>query len=261
MTPEETKKVEASLVSATFLGRSYRAAPKLVKLLNKAETNLKAEWEKTDRSIPFAQWHGIRGVGGYRKGGGWHAHGLALDLNYPRNGYVATRTLVGGRWIYGGESGGDFSGVRKAFADACDRACLAMDGQPADLSARKKGESTGQMWDRWHRVSEAVKLYLSPFFPAQNDLDVGEADALPGVSIPPQVMVDYQALRVPLVVGSPSKNPRTTRNPAKGLMDIPRHVLVALGEAGLRIGLGDFGNKSSGDTMHVDTASRISSGG
>lgn len=261
MTPEEISKVEASLISATFLGRSYRAAPKLVALLNKAESNLEVEWEKTDRSVRFADWHGIRGVGGYRKGGGFHSWGLAVDLNYARNGYVVTRTLVRGKIVYGGESGGDFPGARKAFADACDRACLAMDGQPADLSARKNGESTGQVWDRWHRVSEAVKLYFIPFFGGTDDLDVGEADVRPGVAIPPQILTDYQAIRGPLVVGAPSKNPRTTRNPAKGLMDIPRAVLVALGEVGLRTGLGDFGAKSSGDVMHVDTASRIPSGG
>ena len=71
---------------------------------------------------------------------------------------------------------------------------------------------------------------------------------------------DYQALRVPMVVGAPAINPRTTRNPAKGLLDIPRAVFVACDVVGLRLGLCDFGAGSSTDVMHLDDAPRIPSG-
>lgn len=264
MTPDETLAVEASLRSGTFLGCRYRAAPKLVALLNRVESDLEVEWTLTDRSVPFGQWHGIRGVGGYRARAGWHGRGLAVDLNYARNGYLVTRTVAKGRTIYGGEAAGArLDGVREAFSAACDRACVALDGQPADLSARKRGEDGGSVWDRFDRVSRAVAVYLAPYYPAVDDLDVGEADHRPDVDprqIPLQVAADYQALRVPLVVGAPSKAPRTTRNPAKGLLDIPRAVFVALDAAGLRLGLCDFGARESGDAMHVDTAPRIASG-
>ena len=149
------------------------------------------------------------------------------------------------------------------FADACDRACMALDGAPADLAPRKAGESTGSVWDRWHRVSEAVRAYLAPYYPAVDTLDVGEADHLDWIdpaTIPLQVAADYQALRVPLVIGQPLPHPRTTRNPARGLIDLPRHTVVALADVGgLRIGGCDMG-RESGDWMHVDTASRIPSG-
>lgn len=261
MTPEQISAVEASLRTGTFLGCHYRGAPRLLSLLNRVESDLESDWMLTDRSVPFARWHGIRGVGGYRRAAGWHGRGLAVDLNYSRNGYLVTRTITRGRTIYGGEAAGArLTGVREAFCDACDRACVALDGQPADLSARRRGEDGGQVWDRFDRVSRAVREYLAPYYETTDALDVGEADARPGASIPPQVAVDYQALRVPLVVGAPERVPRTTRNPALGLMDIPRAVFVALDAAGLRMGLCDFGARESGDAMHVDTASRIASG-
>jgi hypothetical protein len=163
--------------------------------------------------------------------------------------------------VYGGEAAGaGFKGVREAFADACDRACVALDGEPADLSARKAGESTGAVWDRWDRTSRAVVAYLAPYYQTNDDLDAGDADEREGVEIPPQIAADYQALRVPLVVGQPLPSPRLTRNPTRGLIAWTRPVFVALGDAGLRLGLADFGARESGDAHHLDTASRIASG-
>ena len=268
MTPSDVAAVEASLVSVRFLGCSCRVAPKLAAILARVEASLHAEWQRAQLALPggaptqtFAEWHGIRGVGGYRKAAGWHGKGLAVDLNYSTNGYSATRHATARGVVYGGEAAGaTIPHAREAFAAACDRACIALDGQPADIATRKAGESTGSVWDRWHRVSEAVRAYLAPFYPTTDALDVGEDDALPDVVIPPQVAADYHALRVPLVVGQPEPRPRTTRNPARGLIDIPRHVIVALAEVGnLRIGGCDMG-RESGDWMHADTASRIPSG-
>ena len=268
MTPAEVAAVEASLVTVRWLGHRVRVVPRFAAKLARVEAALHAEYTRamiaTGGGIAqptFAQWHGVRGAGSYRKGAGYHGRGRAIDINYYRNGYLAVRTVRSGKVIYGGEATDlPMKAARKAFCDACDRACMALDGAPADLSARKAGESTGAVWDRFDRVSRAVIAYLAPYYPAVNDLDVGEADELPGVTIPPQVATDYQALRVPLVVGDPSLNPRTTRNPAKGLLDIPRHTLVAMDAAGLRVGLCDLGSASSGDCMHLDDASRIASG-
>jgi hypothetical protein len=268
VTPDQIATVEASLVSTRFLGCSTRVAPKLAAILAKVGSALEAQYHRAMIALPggvptptFAEWHGIRGVGGYRARAGWHGHGLAVDLNYSTNGYLVTRTHTPRGVVYGGEAGGaSIPHAREAFAAACDRACVALDGQPADLSARKTGETTGAVWDRWHRTSEAVRAYLAPYYLAADALDVGEADARPGVEIPAQVAADYQALRVPLVVGQPLPEPRTTRNPARCLIDLPRHTFVALGDAGLRLGLCDFGPLESGDAMHFDTASRIASG-
>lgn len=269
MTPAEVEAVERSLVSMRFLGCSARVAPRLAAVLAKVEDALHAEYTRAMVALPggapaptFAAWHGVRGVGGYRARAGWHGKGLAVDLNYSTNGYAVSRTRCKRGVILGGEAAGaSIVGAREAFVAACDRACVALDGAPADLSARKPGESTGSVWDRWHRVSEAVRAYLRPYYQTADALDVGEADAIPGVTVPPQVAADYQALRVPLVVGQPLPHPRVTRNPARGLMDLPRPVVVAMCDVGgLRAGLCDFGPAESADVMHFDTASRIPSG-
>ena len=266
------------LVRADFLGRTALVTAAFGAKLARVAEAVRAAYTTAMLDLPagspkptFAEWHNIRGVGGYREGAGYHGKGRAVDLNYSRNGYLVCRTVTARGVVYGGEAAGarlvDRHGkrvdVRRPFADACDRACIALDGKPADLSARKPGESTGAVWDRWDRTSRAVIAYLAPYYPAADDLDVGEADHLPGVdpaSIPPQVAADYQALRVPMVVGAPAINPRTTRNPAKGLMDIPRAVFVACDVVGLRLGLCDFGAGSSTDVMHLDDAPRIPSG-
>jgi hypothetical protein len=268
VTPAEVAAVEASLVSVRFLGASTRVAPRLAEVLARVEAALHAEYTRAMVALPggaptqtFAEWHGVRGVGGYRKAAGWHGKGLAVDLNYSTNGYSATRHTSARGVVYGGEAAGaSIRGAREAFADACDRACMALDGAPADLAPRKAGESTGSVWDRWHRVSEAVRYYLAADYLVVDAFDVGEADAIPGVVVPPQIAADYQALRVPLVVGQPMPNPRTTRNPARGLIDLPRHVVVAMADVGgLRVGGCDMG-RESGDWMHFDTAPRIASG-
>jgi len=272
VTPAEVAAVEASLVSIRFLGCRTRVAPRFAAKLNRVEVALHAEWQRTMLALPggahtptFAAWHGIRTVGGYRARAGWHGRGRAIDLNYYRNGYAACRTvLASGRVVYGGEASPlPMRPAREAFADACDRACMAFDGAPADLSARKKGETGGAVWDRFDRVSRAVIAYLAPYYPAVDDLDAGDADHLPDVdpaSIPAQVAADYWALRVPLVVGTPSLSPRLTRNPAKGIFDLPRHTFVALDAAGLRLGPCDLSARASGDLQHYDDASRIASG-
>ena len=282
MTPAEVATVEASLVSARFLGCRTRVAPRLAAILARVEEALHAEWQRAQVALPggaatqtFAEWAGVTSCGGYRapvkitgadgavtyRAQGHHSRGLAVDMSYQQQGYLVTRTRTSRGVVYGGEAAGaGFAGVRKAFADACDRACMALDGKPADLSARYQGETTGEVWDRFDRISRGVVGMLAPYYPAVDDLDAGADDVLPGVTIPAQVAADYHALRVPLVVGSPSLSPRVTRNPAKGLIAWRRHTLVAPGDAGLRIGLCDLGPREAGDAHHVDTASRIASG-
>ena len=269
MTPAVIAAVEASLVTVRFLGCSTRVAPPLAAVLTRVESVLHAEWQRAMLALPggaptqtFAQWHGIRGVGGYRKAAGWHGKGLAVDLNYSTNGYAVSRTRTKRGVVYGGEAAGaSIPRAREAFAAACDRACVLLDGAPADLSARKPGESTGAVWDRWHRVSEAVRAYLAPYYQSADALDVGEADVLPGVMPRAEIRADYEALRVPLVVGQPVPQPRVMRNPARGIMDLPRHTVVALADVGgMRLGLCDLGPAESGDIMHVDLASRLDSG-
>lgn len=257
------------LVRTMFLGRSVKCIASFAEKLRKTEVRLRSEYDLAmievapDFRPSFQEWHGVYSIGGYREGGSMHGRGRALDLNYPTNGYGASRTVrKSGRVVYGGEAAGrKLSGVREDFIAAVTYACDQA-GVPCDLSARKEGESTGSVWDRWNTVSCAVRAILAPYYPAVDNYDAGDDDELPGVIIPEQIRKVYRKIRVVQVVGTPSVNPRLTRNPAKsGIMDLQRHTVVALAdECGLRWGPADFGAAEAGDPQHFDDASRILSG-
>lgn len=273
MTPAEIAAVEASLQSVRFLGRSCRVAPRLAAKLAKVEDALRIEWGSTAAGVPFQLWHNVHSVGGYRKAAGYHGRGLAIDVDYTPNPYIATRT--GG--TYGGEAAGASLGVRGWAVEACDRAC----GGPgrADLSARRRDETTATVWDRFEVVNVALRNYFAPYFrpdpatikrrpmkgwQAATHAQLAAAlagEMLPGVvpaDVPHQVLLDYEAVRIPMVAGSPAARPSETRNPARGIMNLRRPVVVALCDVGgLRWGMSDFGRGASGDGMHFDTASRI----
>jgi len=246
-----------TLISTRFLGVGIGGgvAPALRDALGRVEDALRGEYARVQLAAPdgvtWPDWHGVHALGGYRERGGHHSEGIAIDLDYARNGYAPTRT---GSTLGGEAAGAKLPGVRAAFMAACDRACLSAYGRPADLSARAKGESTGAVWDRWKRVSDAIVGYLSPWYVS----DAGQPGLLVERVAPPQVVADYVALRTPLVIGAPSLAPRVARNPARGLMSLRRPVVVALCDVGgMRWGACDFGRLESGDLMHFDLARRI----
>jgi hypothetical protein len=246
-----------TLIATRFLGVGIGGgvAPALRDALGRVEDALRDEYARAQLAAPdgvtWGPWHGVHAIGGYRERGGHHSEGIAIDLDYARNGYAPTRT---GSTLGGEAAGAKLPGVRAAFMAAADRACLATYGRPADLSARGKGESTGAVWDRWKRVSDAVIAYLSPWYVS----DAGAPGLLVERVAPPQVVADYVALRTPLVIGAPSLAPRVARNPARGLMSLRRPVVVALCDVGgMRWGACDFGRLESGDIMHFDLARRI----
>jgi hypothetical protein len=248
---------DVTLIATRFLGVGIGGgvAPSMRDALGRVEDSLRDEYARVQLAAPdgvtWGPWHGVHAIGGYRERGGHHSEGIAIDIDYARNGYPPTRT---GSTLGGEAAGAKLPGVRAAFMAACDRACLSAYGRPADLSARGKGESTGAVWDRWKRVSDAVVAYLSPWYVS----DEGQPGPLIGRVVPPQVAEDYAALRTPLVIGAPSLAPKIARNPARGLMSLRRPVVVALCDVGgLRWGACDFGRLESGDIMHFDLARRI----
>ena len=246
-----------AMIATRFLGVGIGGgvAPALRDALGRVEDALRDEYARGQLAAPdgvtWGPWHGVSAIGGYRERGGHHSEGIAIDLDYARNGYAPTRT---GSTLGGEAAGAKLPGVRAAFMAACDRACLAAYGRPADLSARGKGESTGAVWDRWKRVSDAIVAYLAPWYVS----DAGQPGLLVERVAPPQVVADYVALRTPLVIGAPSLAPKIARNPARGLMSLRRPVVVALCDiGGMRWGACDFGRLESGDLMHFDLARRI----
>jgi hypothetical protein len=244
--------VPNNLVPCVFLGRNVGGGVigPFQAVLKDVEGVLRQQYALQNLNASFYDWCGIHAVGGFRPSpSGYHGHGVAVDLNYSTNGYSVSRT---GKILGGEAAGADLHSVRVAFMEAADRIC-AEAKVPCDLAARKAGESTGDAWDRWHLVSDAIKAYFAPYYSAGPELDTGHEPVLPNVTIPEQVAKDYQAIRVPLVIGNPSARPRTTRNPARGLMDLPKHVVVAMCDVGkCRWGAIDFGSLESGDIMHFD---------
>jgi hypothetical protein len=56
------------------------------------------------------------------------------------------------------------------------------------------------------------------------------------------LLVDYELVRAPMVFGSPSLPPASTRNPARGFLNIRRELAISLCDTGkLRWGVSDFG--------------------
>ncbi|MDB4929442.1 MAG: hypothetical protein JWM10_1926 [Myxococcaceae bacterium] len=280
------------LVSIKAFGCSTTVDRDFARILQRADAVLREQYADAMLALPagapqptFGEWHGVRGVGGHRPGSSWHGKGKAVDLNYTTNPYVATRNLRS----YGGEGAGRGLGVRRPAVEAYDRACLVRWGRPADVTGRKAGESTGAAWDRFRAVSVALEAYFAPYFRREAKLverrpvvkyatapaeafevmaERGEL-AVPLAAVPLQVLRDFEAVRIPTVVGAPSKAPGVTRNPARGIMDLPRHTVVAVCDLGgqlLRWGMIDFGDGASatrdaeegenGDGMHADMGGR-----
>jgi hypothetical protein len=102
MTPEQIAAIKAQLETVRFLGRPTRVVPKLRDVLARVEAHLASEHQTTAPDVPFALWHNVHSVGGFRAGAGNHGRGLAIDVDVTPNPYIATRT---GKAL-GGEAAG-----------------------------------------------------------------------------------------------------------------------------------------------------------
>ncbi len=74
-----------------------------------------------------------------------------------------------------------------------------------------------------------------------------------------RMLRDYEQVRIPMVIGSPSPSPAQTRNPARGFLNLRREIVTALCDEGLRWGACDFGISADGSSengamMHFDLA-------
>lgn len=261
------------MVPCKFLDRTvHRGVSRKMRVaLAKTEEVLRKQYVESGSTLKFKVWCGDNGITGWREGKDKHNDGIAIDF-YTDNPYIVTRT---GTSIGGEYAGRKLKVMRYAFLAVCDRAV----GGTADLSHRKydpatkKKESTGAIWDRFNAVSEALKRYFAPYFRVEKNLihrypvadyvnapreafAVLDGELLSGVAladVPLQVLRDYEAVRIPMVFGSVTTRPEKTRNPARGFLTIPRHVVVALCDVGnMRWGMCDFSVEEDGDGMHFD---------
>ena len=118
-------------------------------------------------------WSGITSVRSWRPDSkglnatSKHASGSAVDVNYGLQPYIATRSTVGDKTVYGGEAAGaHLQAQRKAATDVYDRA-VAFEygaGKTADVSSRKPGETTAAAYTRFSTVDRALSSYLRHAF-------------------------------------------------------------------------------------------------
>lgn len=116
----------------------------------------------------FREWTGVTSVRGWRSGSSTskHASGSAVDINYDLQPYIATRTQVKDKTVYGGEAAGaKLQDQRKAAVEVYDRAIqFNIAGQQADVSARGSGESTTDVYQRFKQTSNALSSYFRMAF-------------------------------------------------------------------------------------------------
>jgi hypothetical protein len=214
--------------------------------------------ERFKQANPTIDMSFLKSLGGWRAAASRHTLGQAIDINYDTNGFFICTV---GRQI-GGEKAALTEVTNPCFA-ALKRIELKT-GKKCDVSARKVEdrvpETYESCWERWNETSSAIVEYLRPLQAAglPNELTPVMTDNFFKSNVDinddsiQQLIRDFHALRAPLVFGTPVKNPPKTRNPAKGIMDIPKDVVVGLMNAGFkRWGAVDFGTQS-GDLMHFD---------
>lgn len=146
----------------------------------------------------FGHWCAIREPHhSWRPGRSHHSAGAAIDVNYTTNPYIATRTGA----VYGGEAAGSgLNGVRKSAVAVYDRAMdfVYGSGSTADVAARRTGESTQSVWDRFSMASGALQSYLTvafladrptisrPPIPDVESVDPSTLDQIPSSELRPQ---------------------------------------------------------------------------
>jgi len=160
-------------------------------------------------------WAGINNMSGWRQRStpsrSKHCSGSAVDVNYTNQPYIVTRSEVNGREVLGGERAGRrLTSQRQATVDVFDRAKEFVFGRininipifmpfslifipislpnRADVSERRTGESTGEVFDRFKETSNALGTYLGLAFytapdtvrrqPINNIETASEADLL-----------------------------------------------------------------------------------
>jgi hypothetical protein len=116
----------------------------------------------------LGEWSGVTSIRGWRPGSStsFHASGSAVDINYDLQPYIVTRTEVDGKIIYGGEAAGaSLQAERKAATEVYDRAVqFVFNEAAADVSARRAGETTAAVYQRFSKTDQALSYYFRHAF-------------------------------------------------------------------------------------------------
>jgi len=153
-----------ALVGTQFLGFQVGGGveQRMADRLASVEAELRRIHAEQGAVEDFVTWGGIRQQHGGHRAGGYHAAGIAIDINYDTNPYIATRTGS----TYGGEAGFLDAEARRARAVAVyDRAVAftLSEQDRADVSIRVN-DTIEVTYDRFRLASDCLAFYLSHVF-------------------------------------------------------------------------------------------------
>lgn len=178
------------IYNLTFLGKNfahekkYKQAPrkqvagvskKFAKVLQRAQISIYKKYIKQGGAAnreDFSKWCGVRTQHiGYRVGKSNHNKGKALDIDAGFNPWVPTRHkgVCRGENHTAGNNGISQKFNKKIWKNAVqayDNAMKFVYGvdEQADLEARRIGESTENVFDRFKKTSEAIHVYLTMLY-------------------------------------------------------------------------------------------------
>lgn len=228
--------------NATFLGVKIKESDKsdvagvhkkMSEALQKAEAHLMSLPQYAGKEpIEVAEALGIRRISGLRQPKksassdniSPHCYGLAIDINAMANPYVGLNTYKVGKE------------TRSFTAEVVIRAAQAL-GRSEKNIRTLPSKDVGEMWDFLEEASDSMRDY----FALRND-ETALQEAAKRLSTPDkpvtaeelkkQIEEDYKWLYDKSDFKAPTEAGAEERDPAKGFMDLPKELVVALVEAG-----------------------------
>jgi hypothetical protein len=151
-----------AIIPFSFLGKSCEGGvdERMAQALSRVEASLREVYSQSGTNDSFEAWCQIHETHKGFHVGGYHGQGIAIDINYTTNPYIATRTGQ----TFGGEfAPGDRTPMRRLALQACDWACqfASSSSDWANLAGRDTSqESIGYVYDRFKFVSDSLAFYF-----------------------------------------------------------------------------------------------------
>lgn len=262
------------MMNPSFLGRRFGNGVHvvLVRKLRIAESHLLSQPGyrgmtpvELGHALGLTQDHG--GARPNAAGGGMHSFGLAADIEYTGNPWIAGQHVERDKQTRQPTAAGERTLVaNREFIAAANRAALLVSGVTVDLTAAfldgLRSRTTGDVYDVLASRNGDLKAYLT----AADDLDAirrhlaarraaGTAGVVnPGESTDAAAARWRAAIRADLArLRAADSNFAPGRDPTRGFLNLHRDLVIALRDAaGLAWGAVDFGASESGDVMHFD---------
>ena len=272
----------ATMVNGSFLGHGIARGLRQEFLTKLDDAKDKIDEEYTQSGNPVPAGYGISSVGGFRRSAGFHAWGLAIDIDVARNPFVMHES---------GERALDrqLSPVYHRIAEfilnspigtehSIIPTIITQGGGMTATSPTGRRERVAEYHDRLLLESQAMEQYfalmndpaaLATFLAGPWTQRHPQATPPPAADVTAQMWQDYAVLGGAVPRGGPPGvpgftapaaaegdrpfNPRSAgqQDPALGFLTIPKEVAVGLGRAVSRWGAIDFGGES-GDIQHFD---------